>query len=1460
MSASRAALFTGGTRHETTGPVTRTVRGLRDAAASAAKEREEEFLSGIKPDLGGSLHLREDLLRAAASSDRAPATAPRSRRSAAAEAGHDDMLLGSIMSMGRSMESNPDGWGSMVSGEASLPYPSDATVTAATRTGSRHGARREAASAMALPSRAVLSASGKQSPGRGYTISGGVATPMAADATVASLISPFTSTRSHKLAFRGSTGSSTPYARRSRGDAGSVPGSGPPILPRSPYGLPGTSVASLGELVLPRDASAVRIASSGQSFVQVPTSTLAALGRGAAGRRRAGPSGSGLDPVGGSWRGADGGQGAAPRRQGDGAGGGVPVPPLVHTSAEHLASMAPEERKVVLLQDWDQAYDEGGPRDPTPGGRVFRSALLHAELKLSRARIFSSSAAAPSDVTTAVAFEVLERLEAAVGPLAGLLRVVRRVLAQAAYVEPAASEEEAEALVPGSSSVAAAGRAAAAEAGAGRRGASSDGKRPSSSASARAARVSAESASETTSMRKYYALTLHASDTVRMREERERVRGVAERLRSTLVGWERARQDQQERAQRKHEVVSTWQRLLARTSKAQTVEARAELAATLDGEGGGEGGGGGGGGGPSGGPGGKQRDGAPPGYGTVDGAVDALLAVETDADRLKALLQAMESMPHLIRDAVRALLVGSEGVPAAVGVAPAAQLALEALTARPGGTPTSVLVGAVRGLFRSPAVADDAARRAALMAEVLSALGAGALDSLPAVLRVVMQAHGGAWRGPAVRLLSSVDDELLQPSVVDAHVAGEEVDAVRVVRPGELGKQMTSFFSRDEQLSLLRDLLDALGGEAMGSCTGAMLDARGPLHAPIREELPSEDRVGMLRLLMQSATADEVRSAMPDGMLRALSSAGGGPGDDGSGVAGAAASASSGAASGDGGGPPAKAIPAAAQSMLKYTRRPPRSMRGKGKLKAERAASLVYEVWAAKAREDTFDDSRGEERQALGAYTRDYLLQKLGLASLADGALYGLVDALRRPGPKNQRLSMFGTMLGVLEPEAYSPRRADVFLHLCKLCFPKFTDKTLKNRPPGTCFVPADRAAAAISRGVFSPADDRLPASTQRMGLEADLRAALLDEVAARTQVYGDAIAPFLGDSEAAAASSGSAGRPRGGSGPPQRNLRGQPDFVLTLPVVDFDWLSGRVLEVWGEQRARDAASLEWLFQRHDTDGNGVLSFGEFQAMLADCLPLPRTASGQSKRRSGAQADGGGDPAAVEPRPTLPPPEARPPPPLLSRRTEAAGASSRSVRSDASGDGGAGAQGPGGMSMRQTVRLFEEVLALTRAANHGADDDDVDSASPASFSALCDAHGVMPPPYAREAARAAAGASAAAAALAPRPTFARAGSLRAPPTGLSGTSSVVSVGSRRAVSHRRLPRLPSSRLLRVGSGNVSVHSGDSGTVERPAHDGGSVGRPALSSARRSVSSSVRGHDDDDDDDGNDAAGFDITAS
>lgn len=62
-------------------------------------------------------------------------------------------------------------------------------------------------------------------------------------------------------------------------------------------------------------------------------------------------------------------------------------------------------------------------------------------------------------------------------------------------------------------------------------------------------------------------------------------------------------------------------------------------------------------------------------------------------------------------------------------------------------------------------------------------------------------------------------------------------------------------------------------------------------------------------------------------------------------------------------------------------------------------------------------------------------------------------------------------------------------------------------------------------------------------------------------------------------------------------------EFPPQVPVIDFDVWMQICLSNWAAQVAADTAGIRRLYKEFDTDGNGVLSYEEFCALVRACAP-----------------------------------------------------------------------------------------------------------------------------------------------------------------------------------------------------------------------------------------------------------------
>ena len=86
-----------------------------------------------------------------------------------------------------------------------------------------------------------------------------------------------------------------------------------------------------------------------------------------------------------------------------------------------------------------------------------------------------------------------------------------------------------------------------------------------------------------------------------------------------------------------------------------------------------------------------------------------------------------------------------------------------------------------------------------------------------------------------------------------------------------------------------------------------------------------------------------------------------------------------------------------------------------------------------------------EELISLPEFLQSFLLQKYGLPSLLESHMYAIVECTQRLGSTSGRLRLFGILVGVIEPDTYTPRLAALFLHFLRVLYPRFTANTLRS-------------------------------------------------------------------------------------------------------------------------------------------------------------------------------------------------------------------------------------------------------------------------------------------------------------------------------------------------------------------------------------------------------------------------------
>jgi hypothetical protein len=96
--------------------------------------------------------------------------------------------------------------------------------------------------------------------------------------------------------------------------------------------------------------------------------------------------------------------------------------------------------------------------------------------------------------------------------------------------------------------------------------------------------------------------------------------------------------------------------------------------------------------------------------------------------------------------------------------------------------------------------------------------------------------------------------------------------------------------------------------------------------------------------------------------------------------------------------------------------------------------AVIYDMWEKKLVADKIDDDKGNRRDNMGPYVFEYLMGVFGLKKLAEKNAKDIVAAImlneKQGEEANRRIQIFGVMTGILRPELYSPKLADIVLQI----------------------------------------------------------------------------------------------------------------------------------------------------------------------------------------------------------------------------------------------------------------------------------------------------------------------------------------------------------------------------------------------------------------------------------------------
>jgi hypothetical protein len=204
-------------------------------------------------------------------------------------------------------------------------------------------------------------------------------------------------------------------------------------------------------------------------------------------------------------------------------------------------------------------------------------------------------------------------------------------------------------------------------------------------------------------------------------------------------------------------------------------------------------------------------------------------------------------------------------------------------------------------------------------------------------------------------------------------------------------------------------------------------------------------------------------------------------------------------------------------------------------------------MYESKLKADALDDEGGHPRDSLTEHVIDYYLQTLGQKSEATKAIQVLATSLRRYQTESLRIKWFGTFIGAIgNPESFQLQACDFFLYSLQVLYAGDSE--------------------AISQ-VFSSQAPRY--------LELPVTIDLVRDRLFRSKDSMDEVKALL---------------------------VGLPDAAIPLEtgavVVEVEVLLDHVMRTWIAIEERETKELIELFKRSDTDGDGVLEYSEFHAMV----------------------------------------------------------------------------------------------------------------------------------------------------------------------------------------------------------------------------------------------------------------------
>ncbi|OQS06797.1 hypothetical protein THRCLA_01184 [Thraustotheca clavata] len=222
----------------------------------------------------------------------------------------------------------------------------------------------------------------------------------------------------------------------------------------------------------------------------------------------------------------------------------------------------------------------------------------------------------------------------------------------------------------------------------------------------------------------------------------------------------------------------------------------------------------------------------------------------------------------------------------------------------------------------------------------------------------------------------------------------------------------------------------------------------------------------------------------------------------------------------------------------------------------------IAKLYVNKIQSDEVDDQNGLDRVTLAEATQDIYIQELGLKSTSQKRIASLVAGVKKFEKECTRVKWFGVLLGAT-PELYNAQAIDVFLRALQLLLPTVDMERRLADASQVCWIPQHNMEHVATQAfdIYTPPDvfSQLQQRLLTLPSVCERRNKRLSKVTA-------------GDD-------------------------------LHHVYYNLDDIMDCVMSVWYEYQTRVNDELTVLFAQADGDGNGVLTYREFETMIKKIDP-----------------------------------------------------------------------------------------------------------------------------------------------------------------------------------------------------------------------------------------------------------------